>query len=242
MANRIPNPKVDEAARKWGARLTPQQRQTARRLARQISAQGFTASQRTFEDFASIGLSNYDMEAFLKISQLPEAKYQDVRNKTIRMLDIMASSKQSNPPSCGTGKIRRKAYTRKSYTRADGTRVGKTRVPSSCITDRGAPGRGKKVLPTMQAGGLGGPGYTTKSKAERHKILRKCVEDDGYRTCMGRLMEPARLGKITMGKHALKVFDEDRKWLVKTFGGAGSFGPRRNNGGRVTQLKRSLSK
>ena len=58
---------------------------------------------------------------------------------------------------CKTGEILREAYDRKSYHRKgyvkkDGTMVPSTyvhraHVPATCITDRGKPGKGSKILP-----------------------------------------------------------------------------------------------
>ena len=146
----------------------------------------------------------------------------------------------TNPAACPTGDIRRKAYTRKSYTKADGTRVPKTKVPSTCIIDRGRPGRGNKIVKDIKEGTLGGPGYTEKSQAARRTILRDCVKKADYRDCLGKLQYLLLVGGSTWPKKKLKVVQDDKKWLMKTYGGPGSFGPRSNNPAHVRKLKNSL--
>lgn len=142
-------------------------------------------------------------------------------------------SRKVVPIGCPPGEI---LIRREAYTRSDGTRVGKTQY---CADDRGRPGvrsfgaksaKGKyagraDMAPLIsRKGKLGGAGYTKRPIAERHEILRGCVEEYGYRSCLGSL-QVMLLGKTQRGK-ARKVFQEDKDWLVRTFGGPGSFGPR----------------
>lgn len=144
--------------------------------------------------------------------------------------EILISSKETtarNPAACPSGQIRRKAYKRKGYTRADGTRVAATRVPSDCITDRGAPGRGPKVIKITREGKLGGPGYLDRSASARHKILDGCVKKYGYRSCLGSIQALAVLGKREMAKADRDKIAADRNYLVKKYGGPGSVGPRK---------------
>lgn len=130
--------------------------------------------------------------------------------------------------SCPPGEIRRKGYKRKGYTRKDGTRVAPTKVPAACIEDQGEPGKGPKVFTIEDEGDLGGPGYTDKPTKERQRLMRACVKRKGYRSCLGKLQALAILGKNTWPKKKLALVERDRKWLVKTFGGPGSFGPQKN--------------
>ncbi len=148
---------------------------------------------------------------------------------------VCKPAKQSNR-GCPTGDIRRKGYTRKGYTKADGTRVAATKVPSTCITDRGRPGRGKKVVPKLKEGSLGGPGYTEKSQAARRTILRDCIRKSGYRDCLGKLGYLLLVGGSTWPKQKLDVVKADKKWLTKTYGGPGSFGPQRKSNPEVRSL------
>lgn len=121
--------------------------------------------------------------------------------------------RSSKRGGCPRGKIRRKGYT---------TKRG-TRVASACITDRGAPGKGPKVIDITHEGKLGGPGYLKKSEATRHKLLRKAVDGWGYRSTLGSLNALAVLGKREFSKAELRKVEKDREWLVKKFGGPGSF-------------------
>lgn len=121
--------------------------------------------------------------------------------------------RSSKRGGCPPGKIRRKAYT---------TKRG-TRVASACITDRGAPGKGPDVIDITHEGKLGGPGYLKKSEATRHKLLRKAVDGWGYRSTLGSLNALAVLGKREFSKTELRKVEKDRDWLVKKFGGPGSF-------------------
>jgi hypothetical protein len=71
--------------------------------------------------------------------------------------------------------IRRKGHTRKAFTakRAGGkkVKVAKARVKPSTfkISDRGKPGRGPKVVPPLEEGALGGPGFLIVQMMNRNK-------------------------------------------------------------------------
>lgn len=138
--------------------------------------------------------------------------------------------KRKSNKKCPRGKISvtKKASKRKSYKRKDGTRVKASKVKGStfCVKDRGAPGKGPKVIPPMKEGGLGGPGYLDKSSSARHKILDRCVKSDGYRTCLGRIQALSVLGKRTFSKADHSKLRGDREYLKRKYGGEGSFGPR----------------
>ena len=142
------------------------------------------------------------------------------------------------PP--GELEVHRKGYHRSAYTRSDGTRVAAADVPATtfCTTDMGEPGRGPEIIDIEDPGDLGGAGYTDKSKRERHRLLRKCVERKGYRSCLGKLQALEVLGKNTWPKKKLKVIASDRKWLVDQFGGPGSFGPRKKRSKKKSKGKR----
>lgn len=156
-------------------------------------------------------------------------------------LVIVDQERLYNPESCGPGQvlIRREGYQRKPYKRKDGTLVEGTYVPPTefCIEDPGKPGirsRGAKSGPyaeekpwIQREGKLGGPGYTSKSAKERHKILDKCVKQYGYRSCLGSIMVLLRDSEIS--SKVRKKLDSDKKYLEKNYGGPGSFGPRSNN-------------
>lgn len=132
--------------------------------------------------------------------------------------------------SCGRGEVR---IDRKAYTRKDGTRVGKT---SYCAEDQGSPGvvsRGAKQGPNRnkkkwitREGKLGGPGYTKKTAAQRHKILDACVKEYGYRSCLGSITVLLVDSEISAGVR--KKLTADKNYLERKYGGPGSFGPRKN--------------
>ena len=98
------------------------------------------------------------------------------------------------PKSCSRGKIRkvsypRKAHSRRSYSRKDGTvvrasYVSRTQVRSSCVPDKGAPGKTPKSRRTLPRPGkeisLTRYGYGTQKGAQtRHRALGKAAEDFG---------------------------------------------------------------
>jgi hypothetical protein len=122
------------------------------------------------------------------------------------------AGKRKRTRSCSRGQIKRKAYSRKG-----------TKVPSSCIRDRGRPGKGPKVVKITDKGSLGGKGFFKKSATARRRLLAKCVKDEGYRSCLGKLNALAVLGKREFPKSYLKKIEADRNWLVKKYGGKGSF-------------------
>jgi hypothetical protein len=70
-------------------------------------------------------------------------------------------------------------------------------------------------------GKLGGPGYTTRPERERQRLLRHAVEEYGYRSTLGSLQVLLRGHHMAHKKE--NVIERDRRWLVRTFGGPGSF-------------------
>ena len=154
------------------------------------------------------------------------------RNANPRRTAMAKKRSKKRGKRCPPGKIsvRRKGYTRKAFTKKDGTQVKASRVPGStfCVTDRGAPGKGPKVIPPLEPGKLGGPGYLKKSATERHKILDRCVKREGYRECLGHVQALSVFGKHTFKKTQKDKLVAYRKYLVKKYGGPGSFGRRKN--------------
>lgn len=71
-------------------------------------------------------------------------------------------------------------------------------------------------------GKLGGTGYLSKPSTERHELLDKCVGKYGYRSCLGSIMVLNRNRKIKE-LHG-SVIGADRQYLVRKYGGRGSFG------------------
>lgn len=134
--------------------------------------------------------------------------------------------------------IDRAAHTRRGFTRADGTRVGPSKVARSrfCVRDRGTPGvrsRGAEQGPfrgerpwIQREGELGGPGFAQRSERERRALLRSSVDRFGYRSTLGKLGAILRNSEIRTKTRS--TLESDRRWLVRTFGGPGSFGGARN--------------
>lgn len=117
----------------------------------------------------------------------------------------VANGKKCRP---GTLEIRRVGYTTKRGT--------KVKATSYCAPDRGRPGRGPKTIPTPRKGALGGPGYTSKSATARHRLLNKHLRDHGYSSTISALQSRINLGKRTLSRSALKVFEDDKHWVQKT--------------------------
>gem|GEM_PF-1353301 len=88
--------------------------------------------------------------------------------------------------------VHRKGYTRKPYTAKRGgkkVQVGRTSVKPSTFTihDRGKPGRGPKVVPPLQKGALGGPGFFDRSTEEQEKIVFDRAKEVGEKKVVGEL-------------------------------------------------------
>lgn len=117
-------------------------------------------------------------------------------------------------------KVRRKGYWRKAYTRSDGVRVKRTWVPATtfAVKDRGKKGWGPKTIKIRDEGALGGPGYTHKMARQRHAALRRSVKRDGYAATARRIAAVRGLGKRTMSKRDLEIFERDQYWLRRQFG------------------------
>ena len=112
----------------------------------------------------------------------------------------------------------RKAYTRKAYTRSDGTKVKATKVPETYvpptkITDRGAPGKGKKIIDMTDSKHLGKFGFSLhKSAQERHMSEDRAVGTNGYSWTIKRLNAVKILHKNTNPGYSQKL-DSDIKYL-----------------------------
>jgi len=91
-------------------------------------------------------------------------------------------------------------------------------------------------------GKLGGKGYTTKPWSERQPILDACVQQYGYRSCLSSIQVLLNIG--TSGRKATDALEHDKEYLVTTYGGEGSFGPRkgkrRASGSRAGQRERNV--
>jgi hypothetical protein len=129
--------------------------------------------------------------------------------------------------------VERSAYKR----RKKGGRRRTVHVSASdfYIQDPGRPGRrarggtkgyfaGTRPWITRK-GKLGGPGFLTKSRSEQKALLDACVAEYGYRSCLGSITVLERSTAIR-AKHG-KTLAALRGWLKRSYGGAGTFGPRK---------------
>lgn len=140
------------------------------------------------------------------------------------------SAKKIKSDDCKKGEIliEKKGYKRKAYTRADGTYVKATTVKPSnyCAKDQGKKGRtsrGAKTGPYSKSkpwitreGKLGGAGYLKKSAAERHKILDRCYDEYGYRSCLSSIVVLNR-NSVIANKYGSKI-DADKNWFMNKYG------------------------
>lgn len=76
----------------------------------------------------------------------------------------------------------------------------------------------KKTGWIQREGKLGGPGYTKKTVATRHRILARVVKEYGYRSALGSIMALERSTHISATVR--KVLVADRNWLRETYGAA----------------------
>lgn len=88
--------------------------------------------------------------------------------------------------------VRRKGYRRKAYTAKRGgkkVKISAARVKPSTfrIHDRGKAGRGPKVIPPLEEGALGGPGFFDRSKDEQEQIIFERAKEMGERKVIGEL-------------------------------------------------------
>jgi hypothetical protein len=119
--------------------------------------------------------------------------------------------------------VRKKGYTRKGYTAARGgkkVRVSPARVPSTSFTiqDRGAAGRGPKVVPPLGQGSLGGKGFFDKPAGERHAIERKLARALGEKKVVGKLRAIQVFNKRVNPELSRKAL-ADSKFIAASFEG-----------------------
>ena len=117
----------------------------------------------------------------------------------------MPSQTKRHRRKCPRGTIRRKGYT---------TKRGVT-VRSSCIKDRGLPGKGKRLF-TLKKGELGKYGYSLKQTREKRRIaLEKARKEIPHATLVRKVNALAILMKNTHPKYSKRA-RADVKWLGKT--------------------------
>lgn len=104
---------------------------------------------------------------------------------------------------------------RKGFTRKDGTRIAPTRFN---IRDRGAPGRGPRVIPPLREGTLGGPGFFSKTQDVRRRREVMLAKRIGERKVQGKLQAIATFNKRTNPAVSRKAAS-DRRFIASSFVG-----------------------
>jgi len=117
----------------------------------------------------------------------------------------MSSQTKRRSRKCPRGTIRRKAYK---------TKRGVT-VRSSCIKDRGLPGKGKRLF-TLKKGELGKYGYSLKQAREKRRVaLNKARKELSHATLVRKINALSILMKNTRPDYSRRA-RADVKWLGKT--------------------------
>ncbi len=145
--------------------------------------------------------------------------------------------------ACPKGKIRRSSYTKK-----DGTRVA-----STCVPDKGKPGKtpkSQKILPPIKNNKyLRSSGYSTKkSKSERHKALDKVAAKSAKNNSTSLQKGYAEVEKhlnlvrnyTPKGTKVHKTMSEDMKYLkMKRLASGGYKKSRRSSKKKSSRSKKS---
>jgi hypothetical protein len=122
--------------------------------------------------------------------------------------------------------ISRKRYKRKAYTARRGgkkVRVSKATVKPSTfkVSDRGKPGRGPKVVPPLEKGALGGPGFFSRSSDEQKQIVFRRAKKMGEKKVVGELRALQLFFKTTDPRKSRRALELSKQV-------AGSFKGRQN--------------
>jgi hypothetical protein len=113
-------------------------------------------------------------------------------------------------------KVRRKGYRRKAYTakrRGRKVRVSAARVKPSTfkVRDRGKRGRGPKVVPPLEEGALGGPGFFDRSEDEQEQIVFERAKEMGERKVVGELRALQVFFKTTDPQKSKRALELSKK-------------------------------
>lgn len=122
------------------------------------------------------------------------------------------SKKSRGGSRCSRGEIMRKGYT---FRRSNGTRI---RVSKSCIKDRGAPGKGPKliVIPKETRGFLEKYGYNLSESFEtRVKALRRAMKEEDPLVVLRRVNAIRTLQKSNLTNY--RKLDRDMKWIQEHY-------------------------
>jgi hypothetical protein len=112
--------------------------------------------------------------------------------------------------------VRRKGYKRKGYTttrRGKKVKISPAKVkPSTFKTrDRGKAGRGPKVVPPLEKGALGGPGFFDRPEAEQEGIVFERARQMGERKVVGELRALQVFFKTTDPKKSRRALRLSKK-------------------------------
>jgi hypothetical protein len=114
--------------------------------------------------------------------------------------------------------ISRKGHTRKAFTAKRGggkkvVKVTKARVKPSTfkISDRGKPGRGPKVVPPLDEGALGGPGFFNRSEDEQEQIVFERAKEAGEKKVVGELRALQVFFKTTDPQKSKRALELSKK-------------------------------
>jgi hypothetical protein len=112
--------------------------------------------------------------------------------------------------------IRRKGHTRKAFTARRGgkkIKVANARVKPSTfkISDRGKLGRGPKVVPPLEEGALGGPGFFDRSNDEQEQIVFNRAKEMSERKIIGELRALQVFFKTTDPQKSRRALELSKK-------------------------------
>jgi len=119
--------------------------------------------------------------------------------------------------NCPSGQIKRASYKRSSYKRKNSKKIVKSaRVPSTCIQDRGKPGKGPKLFEITKPGLLSNYGYTTKEPArERKTSLKRAMKNEQPLEVLKHLNAIRTLNRPN--PEVYKKMDTDVKFLQREY-------------------------
>jgi len=109
--------------------------------------------------------------------------------------------------------VRRKGYKRKGYTtarRGKKVRISSAKIKPSTfkIRDRGKIGRGPKIVPPLDKGALGGPGFFKRPEDQQERIVFERARELGEKKVVGQLRALQVFFKTTdpkISKRALEL-------------------------------------
>ena len=112
--------------------------------------------------------------------------------------------------------VHRKGHARKRYTAKRGgknVKVGKSKVKATTFParDRGKKGRGPKVVPPLEKGALGGPGFFKRSNEKQEKILFERAKELGEKKVVGELRTLQLFFKTTDPEKSKRALELSKK-------------------------------